>query len=348
MRNFMLPPVSKAASKPRYDDTRRGDSTKLLVLGDAGAVFSHFGKLGDFLGPHDLLVVNSSATIPASLPATLLRTGEALELRLAARGKDFAHWVAISFGSGDWRMPTEERGKAPELAMGDTLRIGPGLHAIVKKVEHRRLLQIELQGENVLSLLYRYGSVVQYAYHEKALPLWSMQTIIGSTPLSVEPPSALFPLTTERLLELGKKGVKVVSLLHGAGLSSTGEAELDALLPLPEPYEIPRATIDAIKACRGRVIAFGTTVARALEASFESGEASGIATLRLGPERPARVIDGLLTGFHDPASSHYQLECGLVSEGRLREAFRQGLEHGFTGHEFGDVALLFRGAPANV
>ncbi|MGZ3719222.1 MAG: S-adenosylmethionine:tRNA ribosyltransferase-isomerase [Bdellovibrionota bacterium] len=338
MRNVMNSAVSARA----YGSARRGDATRLLVVPSAGkAEISSMGALEYFLRPGDLLVMNESGTVPASLACTLERTGESVEIRLAAREGE-ALWLAVTFGAGSWRRPTENRGEPPALHAGDILQIGENFRARIRRLDarHPRLVHLRLEGEG----LYRHGAPVQYSYHRERLSLFDAETLVAGMPWSVEAPSALFPLTADRLLRLREK-FTVVPLIHGAGLSSTGDPQLDALLPLPEPYRIPLSTMEAVRRTRangGRVLAWGTTVARALESAFESGRAEGMAELKLGPNRPARVVDGLLTGFHEPDSSHFQLECALVPGERMLAAYELGRESGFLGHEYGDLVLLWR------
>src|SRR6185503_15959730 len=106
------------------------------------------------------------------------------------------------------------------------------------------------------------GRPVQYSYLEGPLELWHVQTLYAGRPWAAEQPSAGRPLTASVLRALEESGVRLAALTHAAGISSTGDAALDALLPLPERYEIPAATVAAIARARaggGRVIAIGTT-----------------------------------------------------------------------------------------
>jgi S-adenosylmethionine:tRNA ribosyltransferase-isomerase len=228
----------------------------------------------------------------------------------------------------------------PVLRSSDVLTLSQELQARVESVDtrHPRLVHLRFQGN--LAEIFRVGSPVQYSYHRDPLTLWDAQTPLASLPWSVEAPSALFPLTMERLLEL-RRLCRVATLVHGAGLSSTGDPALDALLPLPEPYHVPPETLEAVAKAKqngGRVLAWGTTVARALE----SGGTDGVANLQLGRGRAARVVDGLVTGFHEPGTSHYALEEAFVSKARLESAFRAGREAGLLGHEYGDLVLLWK------
>jgi S-adenosylmethionine:tRNA ribosyltransferase-isomerase len=298
-----------------------------------------------------LLVVNDAATQPASLRARGPR-GEALELRLAGRLED-GEWRAVLFGEGDWRTRTEDRPPPPRLDPGDHVTITPDLRAEITSVSplSPRLvsLRFDAKPERLWSALYRAGRPVQYSYLERALRLWHVQTNYGSRPWAVELPSAGRPLTWGLLLRLRTRGVRLASLTHAAGLSSTGDPALDAALPLPETYEIPAETVAAIgetRASGGKVIAVGTTVVRALEgAAARGGELqAGRATTDLkidGSFRP-RVVDGLLTGLHEPGSSHFALCSAFAPASLLESAFRHASDAGYLGHEFGDSSLILR------
>jgi S-adenosylmethionine:tRNA ribosyltransferase-isomerase len=191
--------------------------------------------------------------------------------------------------------------------------------------------------------LYRHGHPVQYSHLSAPLDLWDVQTRYGARPWSAELPSAGRPLSFAMLAALQKRGIEIAPLTHACGLSATGDAELDAALPLPERYEIPQATIDAIGGAR-RVIAVGTSVVRALEGCVRdrgcliAGE--GETDLVVDGKHELRVVDGLLTGLHDPMASHYQLLQAFAGRELLDAAYRHAEAAGYLGHEFGDVSLM--------
>jgi S-adenosylmethionine:tRNA ribosyltransferase-isomerase len=305
--------------------------------------------LADLLGAGDVVVLNDAATLPGVLRGETVE-GRPLEVRLAAfdGGTVFR---AVLFGDGDHRMPTEARGAAPSVARGGVLRLAGGLEARVLEVDamHPRLVTIELSGEpaRVWAKLVAEGRPVQYAYVERALSLYHVETSFASRPWAAEMPSAGRPLTSRALGALRDRGVAVVGLTHGAGLSSTGDPSLDARLPLRERYDIPELTAAAVEAARGagRIVAVGTSVVRALESSdrasggvVRGGEAS--TDLRLGPAEPMQVVDALLTGIHEPGTSHFELLRALAPEEALEDALRVAEREGFLLHEFGDSLLL--------
>jgi S-adenosylmethionine:tRNA ribosyltransferase-isomerase len=164
----------------------------------------------------------------------------------------------------------------------------------------------------------------------------------------VELPSAGRPLTWSLLSELRRRGVALAALTHAAGLSAAGDPALDRALPLPERYEIPNSTAEAIAAAKargGRVVAVGTSVVRALEGRADAhGGAltpgSGWTDLRIGPATRLRVVDGLLTGMHEPDTSHFELLRAFAPSSLLERAHAHATASGYLGHEFGDSSLI--------
>ena len=302
------------------------------------------------LGPGDLLVLNDSATMPASLQGTT-EGGSPVEARLMDERAP-GRFSALLFGAGDWRTRTEDRPPPPHLAEGALLRFGPDLSASVERVSPASPRLIELaflaRGARLWSALYRAGRPIQYAYLNGPLPLWHAQTSYGSRPWCAELPSAGRPLAWRLLLDLVRRGVRIASLTHAAGLSSTGDPRLDALLPLPERFEIPEATVRAVREAHEgghRVIAVGTTVARALEGcAAQHGGAlvagSGVTDLRLHRAHRLQIADGILTGMHEPTESHFDLLEAFAPPAMLRRAHAHAEESGYLCHEFGDSSLI--------
>jgi len=305
--------------------------------------------LPELLRPGDLLVVNDAATLPAALHGRT-EEGAPLELRLLAREEEGA-WTAVLFGAGDWRMRTEDRPAPPSLPVGARLLLGTLKARVVEVLPPSpRLLRVafEAQGAELWAGLYRSGRPVQYSYVAGPLALWHLQTAYAARPWAAEAPSAGLPLTWTLLLELRRRGVRFASLTHAAGLSSTGDAALDAALPRPERFDIPASTVEAIHATRasgGRVVAVGTTVVRALEGrAAQAGGAltpgEGVTDLLMGPGFVPHVVNGLLTGVHEPTTSHYTLLQAFAPLPLLREAAQIAEKRGYLGHEFGDSCLI--------
>jgi S-adenosylmethionine:tRNA ribosyltransferase-isomerase len=336
------------AAWPRKD---RLDTRLLLVEPEAGAFEDRgFAELPVILRARDVLVVNDAATLPASLAAS--GPGGPIEVRLAGAGATPREWTAALFGSGDWRQRTEDRPPPPLANAGDVLTFAPGLLAQIERVHEvsPRLvdLRFDLEGDDLWAELYRIGRPIQYSYLCGPLSVGQVQTAFGGRPCSVEMPSAGRPLTLALLGQLRRRGVEIVSLTHAAGLSATGDPAVDALLPLPERFEIPQATVESIRRARrtgGRVVAAGTTVVRALEgcAAAHQGElraGAGVTDLRISAGFVRGIADGLLTGIHEPGTSHFELLRAFAPEPVLGAAHRHAESRGYLGHEFGDACLI--------
>lgn len=337
--------------KPATWPNERPETGRLLhVQPRAGRLSdAHVADLPSLLRPGDLLVLNDAATLPASLTGRT-ESGERIELRLLSREPD-GTWTAVLFGAGDWRKRTEDRPPPPVLPAGTRFVVG-GLHTRVVEVlpPSPRLLRVAFaeEGAALWTALYRGGRPVQYAYTGGPLALWHVQTVYGARPWAMEAPSAGLPLTGSLLLELRRRGVRLATLTHAAGLSSTGDAALDAALPRPERSDLPAATVEAVEHTRasgGRVVAVGTTVVRALEgrAARHGGRlvaGEGTTDLLLGPGYVPRVVHGLLTGVHEPGSSHHALLQSFAPLPLLKEAAAHAEAAGYLGHEFGDSCLV--------
>lgn len=306
-------------------------------------------ELPQLLGPFDALVVNDAATLPASLTVD-----ESLELRLLA-AEPSGSFRAVALGAGNASMTTEARGAPPRFRRGQRLKIGAELLAEVEDVDEDepRLLRVRFDrsGPQLFSSLYRHGRPVQYAYAARPLELWDVQNRYASRPWAFELPSAGRPLSFETLFAIEARGAKVSYVTHAASLSSTGSATLDARLPLPERYEISADAAAAIAWSRregGRVIAVGTSVVRALEArASRSGgltPGAGDASLRLDRAYEPQLVDGLLTGLHEPGTSHFELLEAFAPTALLERALSHAARTGYLQHEFGDSCLILAGA----
>ena len=343
----------KAATAP----VQRPRDARLLVVDSAGRI-SHRPRsaLADALAPGDLVVANDAATWPASLAGVHVATGAPLEVRLAGRrslaADDVRTFAAVVFGAGDHRTPTEQRPSPPALAAGDVVALGPLRASVVRALGHPRLVELRFAGdlEAIRAGIARHGRPVQYAHLQEPLALWDVWTRIAALPAAFEPPSAGFVLDWRLLDRLAARGVGFATLTHAAGLSSTGDAALDARLPLDEPYLVPAATVAAIAAARrrgGRIVALGTTVARALEhAGGRPGglrAGAGVADNRLGPTTRLAVVDAIVSGTHEPGTSHHALLGAFVSAATLARVDTALEACGYRTHEFGDSVLIVRG-----
>ena len=334
---------------------QRTAAARLLVVAADGAVTDRArAEFPDLVRRGDIVVANDAATLPASLSGVHLPTGAAVELRLAGRDSllpdRVRRFVAVAFGGGDFRTPTEHRPPPPVLQPGDALQLGPLRADVVRVLAHPRLIEVRFQNsvEEIWEGMARHGRPIQYAYLPEPLAIWDTWTRIANQPVAFEPPSAGFILDWTLIRSLRSRGARFATLTHAAGMSSTGDPDLDRLLPFDEPYHIPPSTAALIDTnrSRGRVIAIGTTVVRALEhaarrdGTVRPGE--GIATLRVGPLTPLRVVDAIVSGMHERGTSHYELLRAFHDDEALSRMEIEAEAHGYRAHEFGDSVFLVR------
>ncbi|MET0650670.1 MAG: S-adenosylmethionine:tRNA ribosyltransferase-isomerase [Pyrinomonadaceae bacterium] len=344
-----------AADRP----VQRPPDARLLVV-DACRHIGHVPRSAfvEYLRRGDLVIANDAATLPASLRGTHGRTGAPVEVRLAGRPslspEDVRRFSAVVFGEGDFRTRTEDRPAPPTVADGDRLVLGPLRARVEGTLGHPRLVSLLFDGtpDEVWAGLARHGRPIQYAHVREPLALWDVWTRIAGPPVAFEPPSAGFALDWRTLAAMRERGVGFETITHAAGISSTGDEELDRLLPFDEPYRIPEATVNAVrraKARGGRVVAVGTSVVRALEhAAAADGTVragSGLATQRIGTESRLRVVDAILSGTHERGTSHYELLRAFLDDETLRRTTDELDERGYLTHEFGDSVLIERAVP---
>jgi S-adenosylmethionine:tRNA ribosyltransferase-isomerase len=341
---------------------QRPPGAKLLII-DASGRIDHALRSAfvQFLRPGDLVIANDAATLPASLCGAHVRTGARIEVRLAGRhslaADDIRHFFAVVFGSGDFRMRTEDRPPPPALAPGDRLALGSLSATVEQLLGHARLVSLCFDGspDMIWAGLARHGRPIQYAHIREPLALWDVWTSLAGAPVAFEPPSAGFALNWQTLRAMRARGVTFATITHAAGISSTGDADLDQRLPLDEPYRIPLATVLAIRHARARgdrIVAIGTTVVRALEHAA-SGEGQvrageGLATQRIDATSSLRVVDAILSGVHEPGTCHYRLLEAFTTGATLDRANDALVARRYRTHEFGDSVFIERQARESI
>ena len=333
---------------------QRPIDAKLLVV-DSQRNLIHVPRAAfvEFLRANDVVIANDAATLPASLTGIHQQTGKRIEVRLAGRPSldpmDVKRFSAVVFGEGDFHMRTEDRPLPPTLKSGDTLLLGPLRGTVEEVLGHFRLVSLLFSGtaDEVWAGLARHGRPIQYSHMQTSLQLWDVWTRIAGAPVAFEPPSAGFVLDWHVLTAIREHQATFATITHAAGISSTGDEELDRLLPFDEPYRIPATTAKAVEIARergGRVIAVGTTVVRALEdAATDDGHlraGEGLAKGRIGPTTRLRVIDAILSGTHEPGTSHYELLRAFLEDVTLQHATEELDKRGYKTHEFGDSVLI--------
>jgi S-adenosylmethionine:tRNA ribosyltransferase-isomerase len=336
--------TTRAATRPAEMQGRLRDSGRLLVSSAGNHLHASFIDLADHLLPGDLLVVNRSATLPASLPA-------------AGKFGPFTLNLSTNYGAGLWlaepRMGPAEPGPIPGISAGDSFGIvGTEGRLIAPFPGLPRLWFVQFDGD-VCGMLRQAGRPIRYGYLDKDFDLDYYQTIFAAVPGSVEMPSAAYPFTRRVLKRLKARGVRLAGLLLHTGVSSQeldGE-EVENHTLYPEPYKVPAGTARAVNMARAqgrRVIAVGTTVVRALESAWDGQEvrpSAGFTSLYIHPKQTVNVVVGLLTGLHDPVTSHMAMLYALAGKKLIREAYAEAVQEGYHWHEFGDSHLIFPSEP---
>jgi S-adenosylmethionine:tRNA ribosyltransferase-isomerase len=327
----------REAHEPPEARGRGRDDVAMLVSNRRDGSLEHnsFRDLPRILEPGDLLLVNTSATLPAALPATL--SGRPVELRLSTRMRGSTWIVELRNADGTPRRlpPLPARLELPGDAHAE---LGVPFGAS----ERLTLARLELE-EPLERYLARHGHPIRYGYVETELPIEAYQTVFALHPGSAEMPSAGRPFTRSLVTGLVAHGVLLAPITLHTGVSSPELGEP----PYPERFHVPQATarlVNAVREWHGRVVAVGTTVVRALETTAAPdgtvAAGRGWTNLVVTPERGVRAVDGLLTGWHEPRSSHLQLLEAVGGPELIARSYREASSRRYRRHEFGDVHLI--------
>jgi S-adenosylmethionine:tRNA ribosyltransferase-isomerase len=355
---FTLTPAHEAVAPPEARGLERDEVRLLIARRDRPAlVHDRFRGLPAHLRAGDLLVVNTSATIPAALRATRA-DGTAVDLHLstpapgaveASRGRVVVAPGAAGDASSRWVVELRRAGaRFRSAGAGERLALPAGGSAelVASYLSPGRLWIAALELPVPLDrYLAEHGRPIAYGHLSRPRPLRDLQTVFADEPGSAEMPSAGRPFTQRVLDDLFARGVQVAPLLLHTGVASLERGER----PYPERYRVPVATairVNAHRAAGGRVIAVGTTVVRALEtvAAKDGRVAAGAGWtgLMITPERGVRAIDGLITGWHEPDASHLLMLEAVGGRDLIERSYDAALTAGYRWHEFGDSHLILR------
>lgn len=319
------------------------DSVRLLV--SCGTEVSHhaFVELPRRLRAGDLLIVNTSPTLAAAVDG---RIGHArVVVHFSTRGDD-GRW-AVELRDPDGKGTTRARAGGP---VDTEVRLAGDVRLVLEEPLTpcgSRLWWGRVSDPDVLGLLRRHGRPIRYSYTRRDQPLSVYQTVFALPSAdgsgSAEMPSAARPFTARLVAELVSRGVQFAPITLHTGVASAEAHEP----PYPERYEVPEASARLINAARaggGRILAVGTTAVRAVESAVDDG---GVVRARKGwtdlvvtPERGVRVVDGLLTGLHEPEASHLLMLEAIAGRAAIERGYAAALSGLYLWHEFGDVHLV--------
>jgi S-adenosylmethionine:tRNA ribosyltransferase-isomerase len=333
--DFTLPPELEAHEPAEARGLRR-DQVRLLVGVRSTNETSHhrFDELPDVLTSGDVLVVNTSATIPAAIDVI---------------GAPLALHVSTELPDGSWVVELRERAGTATVAYSggvanQHLRLTGGAWVrLIRPYTRGRLWVADIDTPDVTGYMARHGRPIRYSYVERDWPISTYSSVFGTEPGSAEMPSASRPFTHTLVTALARRGIVFAPVLLHTGVASLEAHER----PYPEPFRVPADTarlVNEARAARRRIIAVGTTAVRAIESAADDNgtvrAAEGWTSLVVTPTSGVRVVDGLVTGFHEPRASHLDMLAAVAGEPLLKKVYADALECGYLWHEFGDINLL--------
>ena len=353
--SFVLPAGLQATEPPEQRGLGR-DGVRMMVAHrlDGRLVDSKFGLLPSFLTAEDLLVINTSATLAAAVTGTDVVTGGEVVVHLSTRLGDRPDgaevWVVeprrpAGLATKHWALPGHGGAGEPPPRLVSLGRDGAFLELLAPYRHSPRLWTAQLVvGGPVPTWLAEHGRPIRYGYVPQAWPLSCYQNVYATEPGSAEMPSAGRPFTAEMITQLVAGGTGLAPIVLHTGVASLEPDEL----PYPERARVTSSTarrVNATRAAGGRVLAVGTTVVRALESAFDpsTGQVEamdGWTELVVTPDRGVNVVDGLLTGWHEPEASHLLMLEAIAGRPLLEAAYSASLQLAYLWHEFGDVALI--------
>ena len=328
--DFVLPPELEAREPAELRGDGR-DDVRLLVTkrGDDSIVHAHFRQLPKFLEPGDLLVLNTTATLPSALTA-IRDDGDAITLHFSTPlpgGLVVVEPRNVNVRDG-------ERFALPGAVTATLL---------TPYRDSKRLWIARIDVANLREYLMRFGRPITYSYIDRNFGIDAYQTVYADAPGSAEMPSAGRAFTRGLLVCLRRRGVRLAKLVLHSGVASLETHER----PYEEYFEVPLRTANEVRRAKergGRVIAIGTTVVRALESSTDRAgnviASRGWTDLVITPERGIKVVDGLLTGFHEPRATHLAMLEAIAGREHIDKAYAAALGERYLWHEFGDLHLI--------
>ena len=349
--DFNLPTELEAGQPPEARGLER-DQVKLMVSHTKNDQITHttFRQLPCFLEAGDLLIINSSGTMNAALPA-IRADGTRLELHLSTR-------LPADLWSVELRQPIDNTTEPFSKALsGEQLELPNGgfvkLHTPYNSGQ--RLGELDGNGRVRLWIatlqlplplgdyLAQHGFPIRYKYVQEQWPISYYQTVFANEVGSAEMPSAGRAFTPELITELVAKGVQIAPIILHTGVASLEDHEP----PYEEYYRVPAVTAEQINAARAanrRIIAVGTTAVRALETVTDDKNVThpgeGWTNIIITPQRGIRAVNGILTGLHEPKATHIAMLAALSGTSHLQKTYAQALEKEYLWHEFGDLHLI--------
>ena len=317
----------------------RRDAARLLVVRRGTGELEHriFRDLPELLAPGDLVVLNDTKVLPARLVGRREKTGGKWEGL-------FLHEDA----GGAWVMLAQTRGY-PQPGATVVTDTGLRLTLVGRTPERQWLMRPEVAG-TPSELLAQFGQVPLPPYIRKgragAADADRYQTVYADRSGSVAAPTAGLHFTPDLLGRLGDRGVGTARVTLHVGLGTFEPVKADDPTKHTihaEWCEVPAAAVDAVRACRGRVVAVGTTTTRTLETAARPDGLrpfSGPTRLFIHPPFEFRVVGGLVTNFHLPRTTLLLLVGAFAGGELLRRAYEEAVRREYRFYSYGDAMLI--------
>jgi S-adenosylmethionine:tRNA ribosyltransferase-isomerase len=332
---FELPAELEAREPSEARGVARDHVRMLVGRRDTGAVTHHrFDALPTILDPGDVLVVNTSGTMPAAL--------DVIDSHLVVH-------VSTELPSGEWVVELRRRGGTATVpdssgAPGQALTVAGGARVrLVRAYTRGRLWVAALDVPSVPAYLAAHGRPIRYSYVEREWPISAYRSVFATAPGSAEMPSASRPFTESLVTRLASRGIVFAPITLHTGVASPEAHEK----PYPERFSVSASTarlVNEARAAGGRIVGVGTTAVRAIESATDARgrvrAAGGWTSLVVTASSGVRVTDGLITGFHEPRASHLDMLTAIAGDVLLAACYAEALQAGYLWHEFGDINLL--------
>jgi len=329
--------IAQASVVPR-------DSARLLVV-DSPTHHTHhvFRDLPELLKPGDLLVLNNTQVLPARLYGRK-SSGAAVEVLLLEE-RQYNTWLALV-------KPGRRLKPGARIFFEPHRHPSPVLEATVLETDEAtagRLLQFVPTGGSLISLLDFFGHMPLPPYITSQADKSQYQTVYAKRPGAIAAPTAGLHFTPSLLSRLQEKGIGSAFVTLHVGVGTFRPVEVEDITTHNmhgEWLEVTAETLEQIRETqskRGRVIAVGTTVVRALEAAASSGQLQpfcGKSELFIYPGYQWRVVEGLITNFHLPRSSLLMLVSALIGRQRLLTLYQEAIASDYRFYSFGDAMLI--------
>ena len=326
-----------------YPLEHRSDS-RLLVLHKENGSFEdkHFTDITNYLRSGDCLVINETRVIPARLFATRETTGAQIEIFLEHRQADTSDtWLVLA-------APAKKLKKDERYIFNDTL----SCVVLEECADGERVVRFESSG-NVEDAIEAAGAmpIPPYLHREaEELDKDRYQTVYAQTPGAVAAPTAGLHFTNELLASLEERGIKIARITLHVGLGTFRPVETEDITKHTmhsERYIVTNEAAEIInntKASGGRVIAVGTTAARTLETVATTNNtvqaSSGATAIFIYPPYKFKILDGLITNFHQPKSTLLMMISALAGNENIRTAYNHAIEARYRFLSYGDAMLI--------